>query len=194
MHIVGEGPGETPSALRCLYCLISNFLTDINTQLKTSSGAVFLSPSDVYVRSFLFYTLIKLYYTKALSNQASSVALDWIPLLQRLRISASFTAQQQLSNCFSSLYILPAEYQPSLSKLWLPFLFSVPCMEHSLYFLAFVHSFYPHHPSNKISLYFKIPKFFKCNFKSYLPDQIFLNPFGKKQCLSTNDPSSFLNG
>ena len=39
-------------------------------------GALFLPPSDVYVRSFLylFYTLIKLYYTKALSDQASSLA------------------------------------------------------------------------------------------------------------------------
>ena len=40
--------------------------------------ALFLPPSDVYVRSFLclLYALIKLYYTKALSYQASSLALD----------------------------------------------------------------------------------------------------------------------
>ena len=46
--------------------------------LKASRGALFLPPSDVYVRSFLylFYTLIKLYYTKALSDQASPLALD----------------------------------------------------------------------------------------------------------------------
>ena len=39
---------------------------------------LFLPPSDAYVRSFLYllYALIKLYYTKALSNQASSLALD----------------------------------------------------------------------------------------------------------------------
>ena len=39
---------------------------------------LFLPPSDAYVRSFLclLYTLIKLYYTKALSNQALSLALD----------------------------------------------------------------------------------------------------------------------
>ena len=38
----------------------------------------FLPSSDAYVRSFLYllYTLIKLYYTKALSDQASSLALD----------------------------------------------------------------------------------------------------------------------
>ena len=46
-------------------------------QLKTSRGVLFLPPSDAYVRSFLYllYTLIKLYYTKALSNQALSLAL-----------------------------------------------------------------------------------------------------------------------
>ena len=39
---------------------------------------LFLPPSDAYVRSFLYllYTLIKLYYTKALSDQASSLAPD----------------------------------------------------------------------------------------------------------------------
>ena len=54
-----------------------------NIWLKISRGALFLPPSDVYVRSFLylFYTLIKLYHIKALSSQASSLAQDWIPLL-----------------------------------------------------------------------------------------------------------------
>ena len=53
--------------------------------------------SDVCVRSFLylFYTLIKLYYTKALSYQDSSLAPDLI-LLQRPRIPASSVVQQQL--------------------------------------------------------------------------------------------------
>ena len=39
---------------------------------------LFLPPSDAYVRSFLYllYTLIKLYYTKDLSDQASSLAPD----------------------------------------------------------------------------------------------------------------------
>ena len=38
----------------------------------------FIPPSDAYVRSFLYllYTLVKLYYTKALSDQASSLAPD----------------------------------------------------------------------------------------------------------------------
>ena len=49
-----------------------------NILLKASRGVLFLPPSDVYVRSFvyLFYILIKLYYIKALSNQASPLTLD----------------------------------------------------------------------------------------------------------------------
>ena len=67
-------------------------VTIYNIQLKTSMGIFFLPPSDVYVRSslYLLYTLIKLYYTKALSDQALSLALDWILLLQRPRILGSF--------------------------------------------------------------------------------------------------------
>ena len=59
---------------------------------KKKSWVLFLSPFDAYVRSFLYllYTLIKLYYTKALSDQALSLALDWILLLQSPRIPASF--------------------------------------------------------------------------------------------------------
>ena len=68
-----------------------------NSIVNTSKGVLFLPPSDAYVRSFLYllYTLIKLYYTKALSDQASSLALDWIHLLWRPRIPMSFTVQQQ---------------------------------------------------------------------------------------------------
>ena len=63
-----------------------------NIQLKTRWGILFLPPSDAYVRSFLYllYTLIKLYYTKALSDPASSLAPDWIRLLWRPRIQASY--------------------------------------------------------------------------------------------------------
>ena len=59
--------------------------------LTLSKRVLFLPTSDVYVRSFLYllYTLIELYYTKALSDQASSLALDWILLLWRPRIPAS---------------------------------------------------------------------------------------------------------
>ena len=67
MHIVGERPGETPSALRCLSYLISSLL-------KTSKKAFFLPPSDVYVRSFLCIscTLIKFCYTKIGNNDAKA--------------------------------------------------------------------------------------------------------------------------
>ena len=49
-----------------------------NSIVTTSKGVLFLPPSDAYVRSFLYllYTLIKLYRTKALSDQASSLAPD----------------------------------------------------------------------------------------------------------------------
>ena len=65
---------------------------------KTSREVLFLPTSDVYVRSFLylFYTLIKLYYTKSLSDQALSLAPVWIILFQRPKIQMSFMVQQQL--------------------------------------------------------------------------------------------------
>ena len=44
---------------------------------------------------YFFYTLINFYHTKALSNQALSLAWDGIPLLHRTRIPASFMVQQQ---------------------------------------------------------------------------------------------------
>ena len=49
-----------------------------NSIANTSKWVLFLLPSDVCVRSFLYllYTLIKLYYTKALSDQALSLAPD----------------------------------------------------------------------------------------------------------------------
>ena len=59
-------------------------------------GGTLLPPFDAYVRSFLYllYTLIKLYYTKALSDPASSLALDWIRLLRRPRIPCLIVQQQ----------------------------------------------------------------------------------------------------
>ena len=62
-----------------------------NIQLKTSRGVLFLPPSDAYVRSFLYllYTIIKLNYTKTLSDQAWSLAPNWILLLRGPRITAS---------------------------------------------------------------------------------------------------------
>ena len=65
-------------------------MTNLDSILKSRDGVLFLPPSDVYVRSFLYllYTLIKLYYTKALSDPASSLAPDWI-LLRRPRTPTS---------------------------------------------------------------------------------------------------------
>ena len=74
-----------PPDILWIHWRVYNFIAN------TSKGALFLPPSDAYVRSFLYllYTLIKLYYTKALSDQASSLAPDLILLLQRPRIPAS---------------------------------------------------------------------------------------------------------
>ena len=49
-----------------------------NFVVNTSKRVPFLPPSDAYVRSFIYllYTLIELYYTKSLSDQASSLAPD----------------------------------------------------------------------------------------------------------------------
>ena len=58
-------------------------------QLKTSRGYSFCPLLMPMSEAFL-YTLIKLYYTKALSDQALSLAPDWILLLQGPRIPASF--------------------------------------------------------------------------------------------------------
>ena len=62
---------QSPDILRILWRAY-NFIAN------TNKGVLFLPPSDVYVRSFLYvlYTLIKLYYTKALSDQALSLAPD----------------------------------------------------------------------------------------------------------------------
>ena len=64
---------------------------------RVFSRGTLSASSDVYVRNFLylFYNLIKLYYTKALSDQPWSLSLDWILLLWRPRILVSFVIQQQ---------------------------------------------------------------------------------------------------
>ena len=56
----------------------SRYMEENNSVRGVETGVLFLPPSDAYVRSFLYllYTLIKLYYTKALSDQASSLAPD----------------------------------------------------------------------------------------------------------------------
>ena len=61
-----------PPDILWIHWRVHNFIAN------TSKHVLFLPPSDAYVRSFLYllYTLIKLYYTKALSDQASSLAPD----------------------------------------------------------------------------------------------------------------------
>ena len=73
-----------PPDILWIHWRVYNFIAN------TRKGVLFLPSSDVYARSFLYllYTLIKLYYTKALSDQAWSLALDWI-LLRRPRIPVS---------------------------------------------------------------------------------------------------------
>ena len=80
-----------------------------NIQLKTSRGVLFLPPSDAYVRSslYLLYTLIKLYYTKARSDQASSLAPDWILLLWGPRILASWFNNNLSELCIQMLISFP---------------------------------------------------------------------------------------
>ena len=74
-----------PPDILWIHWRVYNFIAN------TSKGVLFLPTSDAYVRSFLYllYTLIKLYYTKALSNQASSLAPNWILLLWGPRIPVS---------------------------------------------------------------------------------------------------------
>ena len=61
-----------PPDILWIHWRVYNFIAN------TNKGALFLPPSDVYIRSFLylFYTLRKLYYTEALSDQASFLAPD----------------------------------------------------------------------------------------------------------------------
>ena len=74
-----------PPDILWIHWRVYNFIAN------TSKRLLFLPPSDAYVRSFLYllYTLIKLYYTKALSDQASSLAPDWSLLLRGPRIPVS---------------------------------------------------------------------------------------------------------
>ena len=55
--------------------LLNNQWVKEEVNQEDTKRVLFLSPSDIYVRSFLYllYTLIKLYYTKALSDQALSL-------------------------------------------------------------------------------------------------------------------------
>ena len=66
-------------------------------------------PLLMSVRSFLypFYTLIILYCTNALSDQASSLALDWIIFFRKPRIPASFRGSATTFQYCTGLPCLP---------------------------------------------------------------------------------------
>ena len=98
-----------PPDILWIHWRVYNFIAD------TSKQVLFLPLSDAYVRSFLYllYTLLELYYIKALSDQASSLALDWILLLWRPRILASScdsTTTFQYHNDGWMVYIFPNQY------------------------------------------------------------------------------------
>ena len=86
MHIVGEGLGETPSALRWHSYLINKLANRHKTPCqKVARGHSFcpflMSVSAAFSLSLsLSHTLIKFCYPKGSSGQASSLALDRIPL------------------------------------------------------------------------------------------------------------------
>ena len=94
MYLVGEGPAAILWVLRHFLSLISRLLVAIWHLVKDQQGGNLSAPFWCLCQK-LFYTLIKLCDTKALSNQASSLAPDWI-LLRRPRILASFAVRQQL--------------------------------------------------------------------------------------------------
>ena len=94
MHIVGEGPGENPSALRCLSYLINNFLTDIKQLAKTSTGGALCPPSDVYVRSFLCWFL---HCNKTLRHKSSWVIKPGSLVLKLNLLHKSHTVHHKLS-------------------------------------------------------------------------------------------------
>ena len=86
MHIAGEGPGESPSALRFFsYLIRRSSLKDIKCLAKNKQGSILSDLPDVYVRSFLSlsHTVIKFCYTKIFSGQIWSLVPDQNPLLQR---------------------------------------------------------------------------------------------------------------
>ena len=89
---------------------------------RKTIGVLFLPPSDAYVRSFLYllYTLIKLYYTKTLSDQASSLAPDWILLLRGPRIPVYSRDSTTTFHIHPSFHLSICTCGPSLMPCFLP--------------------------------------------------------------------------
>ena len=105
MHIVGEGPGATLSFKTSPFYhkqLASSYIT---SSQRLAGGHSFcsllMSMSEAFSISFTLCTLIKLYYTKALSDQALSLGPNWNLLVWRPRILVSLVAQQQPFTIFT---------------------------------------------------------------------------------------------
>ena len=76
-----RGAGETPSALRCLYYLISNFLTDIKHLAKDLAGGTLSAPFWCLCQK---RSLSLLYFNKALLPEKahSSILARKIPWME----------------------------------------------------------------------------------------------------------------
>ena len=68
MHIVGEGPGETPSALRCFFYLIRSLLTDIKCLAKSQLEGTLSVPVWCLCQKL---SLSLLYFNKTLLHKSS---------------------------------------------------------------------------------------------------------------------------
>ena len=68
MHIVGEGPGETPSALRCFFYLIRSLLTDIKCLAKSQLAGTLSVPFWCLCQK---PSLSLLYFNKTLLHKSS---------------------------------------------------------------------------------------------------------------------------
>ena len=83
INIVGEGPGETPSALRCLSYLINTFLTDIKQLVKTCKGGTLSAPfwclRQKLCLSLSYFTKMVLYKSSERSSLVTGPRLNPSP-------------------------------------------------------------------------------------------------------------------
>ena len=75
MYVMGEKTGATLSTLKCFFYDQQLANREEDALLKTGKGLSFLPPSAIYCQN-PFCALIKLCYTKAPNDQASSLAPD----------------------------------------------------------------------------------------------------------------------
>ena len=82
MHIVGDGPGKTPSTLRCLSYLINSFITDIKHPAKDWQRGTLSAPSWCLCQKL---SLSLLYFSKTLLHKSS----EWSSLVSGLGLNSS---------------------------------------------------------------------------------------------------------